>query len=212
MTLRFAKNNNIVQVTGIDGSPPNGKLEIPGSCSLGPVEEIKDSAFENNQEITSVYIGNGIKRILHGAFEYCKNIRYISIPETVTLIFNNAFLLVGSGYIDASITTVFEGNSQIEEIHSYALDGVREQIVYFCGQTAPVKFERVFKDVQNVIVYSNTVTSFCGVTTKNNNNMLCNFNLNLKPQTKSKCCVCTKYKRPTLRCGINILLMTAIHS
>ncbi len=66
------------------------ELEIPGELNGLPVE-IKEGAFQNNDTLESVTIGEGITVIPDNAFFHCSSLTYASIPETVKEIGFQAF-------------------------------------------------------------------------------------------------------------------------
>ena len=61
------------------------EVTIPAEIDGIKVREISD-AFCFNQQIESVVISNGITTIKGSAFNYCTNLKYISIPKSVTFI------------------------------------------------------------------------------------------------------------------------------
>ncbi len=73
----------------------SGELEIPGFKRIGGVlyrvEEIADQAFKGNSAITSVRIGEGVRRIGKMAFYGCSSIKWVSTPSSLHIIDDAAF-------------------------------------------------------------------------------------------------------------------------
>ncbi len=64
----------------------NGKAIIPEW-----EKEIKERAFEDCKELTSIIIPESVKEIGEDAFSYCSSLTNIAIPPSVTKIGENAF-------------------------------------------------------------------------------------------------------------------------
>ncbi|MBR3681013.1 MAG: leucine-rich repeat domain-containing protein [Clostridia bacterium] len=81
-------------VSGADAGL-SGEVFIPGRKRIGGVlyrvDEIADSAFRGNTEITSVKIGEGVRRIGKMSFFGCDGIRTVSTPSTLNVIDDTAF-------------------------------------------------------------------------------------------------------------------------
>ena len=69
------------------------------------------------------------------------------------------------GITSITFTVVFEGNPQITNIEGYTFAGVDIAIIYYCGTNNPTYSSKAFYQVNNKIIYSNTLSSFCGITT-----------------------------------------------
>lgn len=61
------------------------------SIVIHDVEEIDDSAFENNSVITLVEIASGVKIIGKRAFANCSSLVELTLPRTCKIIFDDAF-------------------------------------------------------------------------------------------------------------------------
>ena len=61
----------------------------------GTADEIPDGTFENMDYITYVKLPEGLKRIGDKAFYFCKSLKSIEIPDTVTEIGQSAFAITG---------------------------------------------------------------------------------------------------------------------
>ncbi|MBR1392268.1 MAG: leucine-rich repeat protein [Ruminococcus sp.] len=70
----------------LDGSAVSGDVVIPEG-----VKRIKDGAFEENNNITSVKLNEGLEYIEYRAFAGCENLKKIEIPESVENISNANF-------------------------------------------------------------------------------------------------------------------------
>ena len=81
-------------VSGAD-STLQGEVDVPGFKRIGGVlyrvEEISDKAFINNQSITSVRIGEGVRRIGKMAFYGCSALERVSTPASLHFIDDAAF-------------------------------------------------------------------------------------------------------------------------
>ena len=67
-----------------------GKVTIPAKIKGKPVTEIGKGAFYTNN-ITSVVIPKGVKKIGANAFGFCVNLNSVTLPSTLTSIGNMAF-------------------------------------------------------------------------------------------------------------------------
>ena len=91
----------------------SGELIIPSVVTFESIEysvsTIREHAFSNCYDLTSVTIPNSVTTIGEGAFEYCCNLISISIPSSVTSISSNTFAWCSSltsVTIPNSITTI----------------------------------------------------------------------------------------------------------
>ena len=169
MTLTYENLDGIIQVSGINGEPKDGIIDIPGICNLGPVKKIKDNAFQKNQLIKKVFIGNGIEIIGEEAFYLCEKIEHIVIPETVTCIKGRVFRHHGNTIMEITCTVIFEGQSRLNEVGCYTFTNMRNIIIYYCGENSPsILNVGIFDGSPNKIIYSSTISSFCGANTTPN--------------------------------------------
>lgn len=77
-----------------------GDVTIPATITDGgktyKVESIFDEAFDSNENVTSITVeGNNLLYVGDNAFQYCTNLKTVSLPESVISIGEGAFL--GSG-------------------------------------------------------------------------------------------------------------------
>lgn len=94
-------------VVGYNGL--SSKVIIPSTYKFLPVEEIKQSSFEENEYIEEVVLPNTIRIIGEKAFNMCSNLKYINIPESVEKISNLAFyesLIRQTIYIPKSVKSI----------------------------------------------------------------------------------------------------------
>ena len=94
----------------------SGKKTIPSTLGGYPVTSIGSSAFENCKSLTSITIPNSVTSIGDSAFKYCYDLTSITIPNSVTSIGDDAF-----GYCD-SLTSITIPNS-VTSIGDYAFYG-----------------------------------------------------------------------------------------
>ena len=76
----------IKKFTGIDPSP-----RIDGEYGGVPVIEIADRAFEGCKRLESIIIPNGVRRIGTSAFSDCTGLKSVTIPGSVTTIEMHSF-------------------------------------------------------------------------------------------------------------------------
>ena len=80
------------QVTAGTEQTLNGKIVIPSTYKGKPVTHIGDDAFQNCKGLTSVTIPDSVTSISEGAFWGCKGLTSITIPDSVTFIGMAAFM------------------------------------------------------------------------------------------------------------------------
>ncbi len=85
--LTFIENNGQITITGYNGK--SQEIRIPEKINGKTVTEIGEYAFKDNQNITGVYLPEGVKVIGVGAFENAVNLVALSLPESLEEI--NAF-------------------------------------------------------------------------------------------------------------------------
>lgn len=79
-------------VTGLAEGVKLTKIEIPASYKGEKVTTIAQMAFEENKDITSVVIPEGITGIYNFSFANCTSITELVLPDSVTKIYNGAFM------------------------------------------------------------------------------------------------------------------------
>jgi len=102
----------LCSVVGVEESV-SGVLHVPGKVMLGgsyyTVYSVGESAFAYNTEITSVIIGEGVKRISDHAFRHCHGIKQITLPDSISEIGGGAFadcVNMTDVHLGASLNTV----------------------------------------------------------------------------------------------------------
>lgn len=78
-----------VSISGLSNVP--AKLTIPSLIEGKPVVALNDWLFECCENLASVTISNGVKRIGEGAFAECSSLSDIEIPRSIESIGRNAF-------------------------------------------------------------------------------------------------------------------------
>lgn len=71
-------------------------VTVPAVIENCPVVDVSDGVFYYNEEIVSVILPDGIKRIGISAFEHCGNLQQVIIPDTVEYIEGSAFYYCSS--------------------------------------------------------------------------------------------------------------------
>ncbi|MBR5448808.1 MAG: leucine-rich repeat domain-containing protein, partial [Clostridia bacterium] len=143
----------------LSGSDPSlsGDVRIPGFKKIGDftyrVDEIGAEAFKNNKAITSVRIGEGVRRIRRMAFYGCDALTTVSTPATLNGIdaaaFNSCpsltdiYLRAGLTYIE---TAAFAASYKIGRIY-YELDA--EDFALVAGNEALSAVEKVYNTVDS---------------------------------------------------------------
>ena len=89
LQFALASNKKGYAVTGYTGT--DKEVYIPSTYDGMPVTEIGEWAFYD-KGITKVVIREGVERVLKGAFGSCKQLKSISIPSTVYVFFDYAFV------------------------------------------------------------------------------------------------------------------------
>lgn len=77
---------------------------IPDSVSAIPTD-----AFANNSTVKKIVLGTGVKSIGSYAFDYCTNLAFVYIPETVETIAENAFYNCSSAALYSSVAQKADG-------------------------------------------------------------------------------------------------------
>jgi len=100
----------VATITGYSGA--GGAITIPSSLGGYPVVAIGDSAFQNQESITSVIMPNGVITIGYNAFVSCMNLTSVLIGDGATSIGGYAFdhcTSISSVTIPASVTSIGYG-------------------------------------------------------------------------------------------------------
>lgn len=139
-SIKYAYNdaNNTATVTGIEGE--HASIYIPKSVTYNDktytVTQIGSAAFQNNNDVKSVFLPNTITHIGDYAFERAESLESINIPNSVTSLGKYVFrhTALTSVKLPNSLTSISErafnscGNlvsivipSSIKSIGSYAL-------------------------------------------------------------------------------------------
>ena len=104
---------------------PAGKTDTEYTIP-STVQTIREGAFSNSQNLTSVIIPYGISKIPDDAFYHCQNLTSVNIPSGAREIDNWAFDAcdLSSVIIPSSVTTInnyaFDRNSNLAEVKVYS--------------------------------------------------------------------------------------------
>ena len=110
--LNEQKDGYIVSSCGSSAT----SVEIPDEINGLPVVGIKENAFENRSNLTSITIPDSVTRIGSYAFYECSGLTSIAIPDSVTSIGGDAFREC------SNLTSVSIGNN-VASIGAWAFDG-----------------------------------------------------------------------------------------
>ncbi len=78
-------------ITKYTGNGPIGNVVIPSTLGGRPVRIIGERAFDSCKQIKSIKIPDTVYKIEHAAFDNCTGLTSIDIPNSVTTIESNAF-------------------------------------------------------------------------------------------------------------------------
>ena len=79
-------DNGTTDANGITDSAYEGEIIIPEKVKNKEIREIGRQAFRSCKKITKVTIFAKLTAINHNAFDYCENLKYINVPQTVTFL------------------------------------------------------------------------------------------------------------------------------
>ncbi len=96
--FNYTTNNGSITITKFNGL--GGAVTIPDTISGLPVTSLGDGAFNECKSLTSVTIPDSVTSIGQGAFGWCTSLTNVTIPNSVTSIGDNAF------WACTSLTTV----------------------------------------------------------------------------------------------------------
>ncbi len=88
--LTYTTTNGEVTITDCDEAA-TGALVIPDTIEGNPVTSIQERAFEDCRSLASITIPDSVTSIGEGAFEDCRSLTNITIPDGVTSIREYAF-------------------------------------------------------------------------------------------------------------------------
>lgn len=91
----YTVENGEATITGSDENI-SGNIAIPSSIGGYPVRKIGWHAFAGRDDLTGVTIPNGVERIYQIAFNRCSNLKYISLPDSLTDIGSDVFAYCSS--------------------------------------------------------------------------------------------------------------------
>ena len=132
--LEYMKENYQDDVLSVLDSYP---ISLPRS-----LENIGEYAFSGCKKMTTVYIGNGIKRISNGLFYGCEKLTDVELPSSVSRIGANAF----EGCV--SLSSFFIIGINLVEIGAGAFKGCKKmsEFRFLTGSSVRIIREAVFKD------------------------------------------------------------------
>ena len=153
--------NFLCSLIGADPSL-SGEVSIPGFKKIGDftyrVDEIGAEAFKNNTGITSVRIGEGVRRIRRMAFYGCSSLGTVSTPATLSGIdaaaFNSCvsltdiYLRSGLSYIE---NAAFAASYNIERVYYEAGEG---DFALIAGREALAAATKIYNTVDSSLSVS----------------------------------------------------------
>lgn len=83
------KNENKIQISGYIGDASD--VTIPSEIEGVPVVKVADSAFEENETISSVYISESVTELGNHAFKNCSNLTSVNLPESLKTLGTYSF-------------------------------------------------------------------------------------------------------------------------
>lgn len=84
------ENGDGITITGCD-SNASGEIVIPDEIDNLPVTEIRSAAFDHCRSLTSLKLPNTVVSIGNLAFQWCEKLNNIELPNGLTSIGNEAF-------------------------------------------------------------------------------------------------------------------------
>lgn len=138
------------KVTKYNGTEEN--VFIPNKKNGRQIQEIVQGVFQNQQNIHSVVISEGITKIGQDAFFNCKALKYVVVPSTVTEIereaFQNCESLEEIDLSKTSITKIAEGTFKScknlkKVILPEGLLFIEADVFMGCGQLADINMENL---------------------------------------------------------------------
>lgn len=106
----YINDENTATLYGYYGS--SADIEIPATTTIDgkeyKVTDIAADVFLNNENIESVVIGSNVETIGYNAFQNCYNLKEVTIPSSVTAIYNYAFsgTAIGSLFVPSTVTSL----------------------------------------------------------------------------------------------------------
>lgn len=110
LTFKRSYNDDCSYVVSDCKASAKGKIVIPDTYNGLPVVGIDWNAFENCKEITSVVIPDSVTSIGGYAFRWCTSLKSVVIPDSVTRIIHGAFYgckSLTSIAIPGSVTSIY---------------------------------------------------------------------------------------------------------
>ena len=169
MSLIFTEENGVFIVgtnkstngNGISEISFSGSLTIPEFFNGHKIEEIGQYAFHSCVNLVEVEIQAKISSINYRAFYNCRSLLRINIPPSVKFIGNQAFSMYNSAVTNSgTLNITFEGESQLSFAGGYNFRRRDTIIIYFCGLGPIIYGVDNFLNVNTLIIYSSTVSSF----------------------------------------------------
>ena len=89
-SIRYEIKDGMVTITGCD-KKASGTITIPATIDGKTVTNIGNKAFDGCRSLTSVTIPDSVTSIGYSAFSYCRSLTNVTIPDSVTSIGFSAF-------------------------------------------------------------------------------------------------------------------------
>jgi len=121
------ENDNTITITGCDKTINN--VVIPSEIEGRKVDAIGDYAFEECKKILDIEIPNSITKIGNHAFQQCSNLKCVRLPDSIEVIGDKAF--EGSGieelFIPVSVTNIGYDILEFTEIETVNYAGTYDE-------------------------------------------------------------------------------------
>lgn len=115
LAYELSGHGDYYSVVGIGGCTDRNPLTIPSAYKSLPVRYIGNQAFENCRDLVNVVIPNSIIGIGEAAFNFCASLTSVTIPDSVESIGEYAF------HECSSLTTVSVSDT-LQTLGDYAFD------------------------------------------------------------------------------------------
>ena len=143
------------------------KIIIPERINGMKITEVGSGAFVDQKNLISVTIKANIKQINSYAFYFCINLKAINVPATVEFIGHSGISSTTTGYglSQGTINIFIEYPSRLKTIGAFCFEQKENINLYYGGFLAPTIDHSLFKNANNIAVYSPEQMKFGNETT-----------------------------------------------